>query len=426
MLFTLQVRTLAATTTLLFLAACGGGGGGGAAPAPTGPTATVPAVATAARCDALRGGALADPEVVPVTLLGQYEVPAVTTGGIGNGQFTINRTTGELSGSITVSGLTGPANAAHIHRGFAGVNGGIAVGLVADVAVPGKFDVPAATVLLPADLASFLAGGLYTNAHTAAFPAGEVRGQIVPANIDLVRCEATGDFEVPAVTTTANAITYSTVDTVTGAAVINARTSGFTDANAAHLHRAFAGLNGGVVIPLAQTGGIGTDFWEGTGTLAGLDLSGYLAGETYVNIHTPANPGGHIRSQVVPKDISVRRFRLEGGQEVPPVATGATGIGYLTVNTLPGATHALDANVRTTNLVGGNAAHIHQAATGVNGGVIVPLVQDGTTPELFATAPGSTFTDAQFTAFLANQTYMNVHTAAFPGGEIRGQIIIQP
>lgn len=423
MSFTLQVRTLAAAATLLFLGACGGGGGDGGG-APVGPTPTLPVAATAARCEPpLRGGAVADPEVVPVTLAGQFEVPAVATGGTGTGSFTINRTTGELSGSITVTGLTGPANAAHIHTGFAGINGGIIVPLTPDAGVPGKFDVPAATVLSAPNLANFLAGGTYTNAHTTAFPGGEVRGQIVPGNIDMVRCEATGDFEVPAVTTTANAITYTTVNTATGAAVINARTSGFTDAAAAHLHRGFAGLNGGVVIALAQTGGIGTDLWEGTGTLAGADLTGYLAGETYVNIHTPANPNGHIRTQVVPKDISVLRFRLEGGQEVPPVTTAATAVGYVTVNTLAGATHAVDANVRTTNLVGANAAHIHQAATGVNGGVIVPLVQDGTAPELFATALGSTFTDAQFTAFLANQTYLNVHTAAFPNGEIRGQII---
>lgn len=423
MSFSFHVRRLAAITPLLFLGACGGGGGGGA-PAPSGPTATLPVAAVASRCEALRGGAVADPEVVPVTLAGQFEVPPVATGGIGTGQFTINRTTGELSGSITVTGLSGPANAAHIHTGFAGINGGIIVPLTADLAVPGKFDVPAATVLSAPNLTNFLAGGTYTNAHTTANPGGEVRAQIVPGPIDVVRCEATGDFEVPALANAHNAITYTTVNTSSGAAVINARTSGFTDANAAHLHRAFAGLNGGVVIPLTQTGGIGTDLWEGTGTLAGLDLTGYLAGDAYVNVHTPADPAGHIRTQVVPKSISVLRFLLNGGQEVPPVATGATAVGYITVNTLPG-THAVDANARTTNLVGGNAAHIHQAATGVNGGVIVPLVQPNAagTPELWATAPGSSFTDAQFTAFLANQTYLNVHTAVNPNGEIRGQII---
>lgn len=422
MLLTPQFRILAAAIALPFLGACGGGGGDGGAPAPSGPTATLPVAATASRCEALRGGPVADPEVVPVTLAGQFEVPAVATGGIGTGAFTINRTTGALSGSITVSGLSGPANAAHIHNGFAGINGGIIVPLTADAGVPGKFDVPAATVLAGADLANFLAGGMYTNAHTTAFPGGEVRGQIVPGNIDMVRCEATGDFEVPAVATTGSGISYTTVNTSTGDVVANIRTSGFTDANAAHLHRAFAGINGGVVVPLAQTGGAGTDLWEATvaGGLSGLNLTGYLAGDVYVNVHTPANPGGHIRSQVVPRDISVLRFRLEGGQEVPPVATGATGVGYITVNTV---TNAIAANARTSNMVGANAAHIHQAATGVNGGVIVPLVQDGAAPELFASALGSSFTPAQMVAFLANQTYLNVHSAAFPDGEIRGQII---
>lgn len=409
----------AGVCTSLFLAACGGSGGGGAA---SGPVATPPVAAVAAQCLAQRGGAVVNLETIPLSLSGLYEVPPVTTAGSGTGALTVDRTTGALSGSITVTGLSGPAAAAHIHTGFAGVNGGIVVTLLADAGTPGKFDVPAATVLAGADLTSLLAGGLYVNAHTAANPGGEVRGQIVAGDIDVVRCVASGDFEVPAVTTAASGIAYTTVSTGstnTGAVVANVRTSNFADANAAHLHQAFAGLNGGVIVPLVQTGGASSDLWEGVGVLTAGQLSGYLNGEVYVNVHNPANPGGHIRSQIVPTNIRVLRFGLNGGQEVPPVSTTATATGYITVNQLSGE---VEANARTVNLAGGNAAHIHQAATGDNGGVIVPLTQDAVAPELWAGI--GVFTAGQLTNFLNNNTYLNVHTPTYPGGEIRGQIVL--
>lgn len=408
----------AGVCTSLFLAACGGGGGDGV----SGPVATPPVAAVAAQCLALRGGAVTNPETIPLSLSGQFEVPPVTTGGSGTGSLTVDRTSGALSGSITVTGLSGPAIAAHIHGGFAGIVGDPVVTLVADAVVAGKFNVPAPTVLDPVDptkLASFLAGGMYVNAHTAANLGGEVRGQVVAGDIDVVRCVASGDFEVPPVNTAASGIAYTTVSTGstnTGAVVANIRTSGLTDATVAHVHRGFAGLIGDPIVALAQTS---PGVWGGTAVLTGAQITAYQNGELYVNVHNPANQGGHIRSQIAPAGVRVLRFALNGGQEVPPVATAATATGYITVNE---DTRAVEANARTTNLVGGNAAHIHQAAVGVNGDPIVPLTQDAVAAELWAGA--GTFTAGQLTNFLTNNTYLNVHTPAYLNGEIRGQIVL--
>lgn len=407
-----------ACVSVLF-AGCGGGGGDGGVA--TGPVSTPAVAAVSSQCLAQRGGAVANLETVPVSLNGLYEVPPVATAATATGSFTVDRTTGALSGSVTATGLSGPAVAAHIHIGFAGINGGIIVPLDPDATVANRFNVPAATVLSPVNLASFLAGGTYTNVHTAANPGGEVRGQIVAGDIDVVRCVATGDFEVPPVATAASGVVYTTVSTGitdTGAVVTNVRTSGLADANAAHLHQGFAGLNGGIIVPMTQAVG-GTDLWEGVGVLSGAQLAGYLNGEVYVNVHNPANPGGHIRSQIVPTNVRALRFALNGGQEVPPVATAATATGYITVNQVSGA---VEANARTANLVGANAAHIHQGAAGDNGGVVVPLNQDPVVAELWAGA--GLFTAGQLTNFLNNNTYLNVHTPTYPNGEIRGQVIL--
>jgi hypothetical protein len=110
-----------------------------------------------------------------------------------------------------------------------------------------------------------------------------------------------------------------------------------------------------------------------------------------------------------------QQVTLVGANEVPPVNTRATGRASVTV----GSDCSVTATV-TTEEITPTAAHIHEAASGVNGGVIVPLNKTG--PNTFAAAPGAKFTPAQCDAYKKGNTYINVHSAANPNGEIRGQI----
>jgi hypothetical protein len=73
----------------------------------------------------------------------------------------------------------------------------------------------------------------------------------------------------------------------------------------------------------------------------------------------------------------------------------------------------------TTGVVG-TAAHIHLAAAGQNGPVAVPLMKSGDNG--WAVPAGTKLTDAQYAAFKAGNLYINVHSAANKGGEIRGQL----
>lgn len=106
---------------------------------------------------------------------------------------------------------------------------------------------------------------------------------------------------------------------------------------------------------------------------------------------------------------------LGGSQEVPPVTSSATGSGKITI----GDDKSVSGSVTTTG-VAGTAAHIHMAATGANGPVIVPLTKSGDNG--WAVAPGAKLTDAQYDAFKAGNLYVNVHSEGNKGGEIRGQI----
>jgi len=105
---------------------------------------------------------------------------------------------------------------------------------------------------------------------------------------------------------------------------------------------------------------------------------------------------------------------LSGTEEVPSVSTAARGSGSFTI----GDDGALGGSVTTTG-VAGTMAHIHMGARGQNGPVIVPLTKSGDT---YTAAAGAKLSDAQMAAFKRGGLYVNVHSAANKGGEVRAQL----
>lgn len=114
------------------------------------------------------------------TLSGDQEVPApVVTAGTGTATLTINLKTCAITGSVTFSGLTSIATAAHIHQAPAGVNGPVIVPLSGGSGTTsGNWTVPVGSILTTSQLTALKADGLYVNIHTASYPAGEIRAQI--------------------------------------------------------------------------------------------------------------------------------------------------------------------------------------------------------------------------------------------------------
>lgn len=109
------------------------------------------------------------------------------------------------------------------------------------------------------------------------------------------------------------------------------------------------------------------------------------------------------------------KVNLKGDNEIPPVATAATGIGILVV----GADKTVSGNVTVSGMTV-TVAHIHDASAGRNGPIIIPL--EKTSDTVWTVPVGSKFTDAQYESFKAGNLYFNMHSAAYRGGEIRGQI----
>jgi hypothetical protein len=111
------------------------------------------------------------------------------------------------------------------------------------------------------------------------------------------------------------------------------------------------------------------------------------------------------------------KVALKSASEVPPNTSGGSGTADVTYDT---QTKQLKWKVSYSGLSGpATAAHFHgPAEPGKNAGVMIPIQNIATSP-----AEGSaTLTDAQAADLMGGRLYVNVHTAANPGGEIRGQV----
>jgi hypothetical protein len=279
---------------------------------------------------------------------------------------------------------------------------------------PDLWVVPDGAPALTADqITAFRNDNLYFNVHTTANQGGEIRGQIDKTGT--ARFAALdGAQEVPPVPTTALGAGVFAVDAATGEVSGFLMSSGLEGA-VAHVHQAARGTPGGVVVPLAG----GPNLWVVPDNAAALDAAGrtaFTSDQLYYNVHTAANQNGEIRGQL-DKTGSVRIAALDGAQETPPVTTTGFGAGPLAIDDATGEASGF---VIASGLPTANNAHVHNAARGTPGGIIVPMTG---VPDLWIIPDDAAVVAAdQRAAFTAGGLYYNVHTPANGGGEIRGQL----
>jgi hypothetical protein len=330
-------------------------------------------------------------------LMGEQETPPVATSAIGAGDFIIDTCANTVTYYITYSCLSAPETAAHFH-GFAppGVAAGVIQPLPLGNVKTGVW------VYAEADETAILNGRVYVNVHSTAFPGGEIRGQMVShvAYMD-------GAQENPPTPSAGRGFGLFNVNTVNDTMEYYVSYGGLgAPETAAHFHGpARHGINAGVVFPLA----LGSPK-VGTWAYPPAMESAILDGMTYVNVHTTAFPGGEIRGQIT-SFVSC----MDGRQETPALAVPSSGVGLYSLNR---ATDELGFDIRHCGLTAAEtAAHIHGfAPRGVAAGVLFPLPAGPRKLGFWA------YGAANEAALLDSRTYANVHSAANPGGEVRGQI----
>lgn len=340
------------------------------------------------------------------------EVPRVDSSASGLGYATLNTDSGGLR--LNAWSMNMDTNAAHIHQAGIGENGDVVIGLEENMDAEGLWQTPENTALDPDTQELLLSGGHYVNMHSDAFPNGEIRGQITPGAWDVLAFALSGAQEVPSVTTEAEGDGYALLNSDSGDLMLVVNTRNLDTASAAHIHAGTAGTNGDVVVGLEQDD---TDTWRLPADTA-LDeatLAEFMDAGHYVNVHTPANPGGEIRGQVLTTDHVMFPLMLSGDNEVPPVETMASGEGAFTLQTVNGSLRG----AFITNNIDSNAAHIHQAPAGENGDVVLAL---DATENGYQVPTETALTDELIGIMLDDGHYVNVHSDAFPDGELRDQI----
>ena len=234
--------------------------------------------------------------VFRVTLVGEKETPTGDPVATGSATIRIRPGSTKICYQLTARDLSGPAAAAHIHRGAAGIAGPVVVALrTPNAAGKSSGCAKAKRALVRAILAH--PSRYYVNVHTADFPEGAIRAQLTgsrPVLGTILHLQLKGTSEPNASGTAvlrirkdAGQICYRLhVENVTLPTV------------AAHIHKGAAGTNGPVVVPFTAPGANGTS--SGCTTVAASlidDILGSPAGY-YVNVHTKEHPAGAIRAQL--------------------------------------------------------------------------------------------------------------------------------
>jgi uncharacterized protein (TIGR03437 family) len=405
------------------------------------------------------------------------------SGVITSGSVDFDITT-RFSSAVTVTGL-------HIHNGPAGV----AAGIVIPTDVNGgdkKIDIDAAgrariqkQVQFPQTTPSITVAtiqdlinnpqGFYVNIHTTDHGSGAMRGQLLRAEMKVLMGLMSSANEVPPVTTNASAVATVTVlrardssgNVAVADAIFNAEYTGVDSVSGTtftgfHIHKQVAGVNGSVILNTGIGGGANSVAADPSGTgnlnyvvavaaqdptfVAEVDaINGLFDNPSgfYINLHSTVFGNGFIRDQMRNTDSNTLQVALSPSNEVPPIAnlnaTGTTAVSVYTLRNADGTVAAgtviFDVNFRNfpapTTITG---LHIHSAAAGVNGGIVIPtnvgggaasVVTDSGNGNIFKTVTVATSAGiAALNNIVQNPAlfYENLHTTVNGGGAMRSQL----
>lgn len=299
---------------------------------------------------------------VPVALSPVETFPLPNSTASGTGELTFNLVTGAVTGGVTTNGIV--ATLAHIHRGYAGTAGPVIVNFVQNGANPNRWEPQAGSMLTADQVSDLIAGRLYVNVHSAAYPVGEIRGQLRPDNINVVFTTLNGNAVVPPVVTTASGVAATTVDALATNATVHVNATGVDDATEAHVHKAAAGANNATVLIALTKDPAAAGHWSAERqALSAADRTDFTANGWYVDVHTPANAAGAIRGQIAPTPTppppNAPTLTQLQNAIFSPICSGChTGVGQ----TLPGSMNLTSTAATFAALV--SVASVQQPAVG--------------------------------------------------------------
>jgi hypothetical protein len=339
---------------------------------------------------------------------------------------------GDTATVRVVSNLSNAITNAHLHTGKPGQSGGVILPLYSllrsdSVTLLGGVSINAST--WTNIMAALMADSIYLNLHTAAEPAGEIRGQVRTSGSLRFDAWFNQDAEIAAGTNSpvaSEGVGVATLDLNPSMDTLryNVFFKGLVGTpTASHFHRAAANTSGGVVKPLTITGNTISGMWtrnDATAPLHDTMINQLLMGNLYINVHTDSNPAGEIRGQVYRLAREGFIAELNGAQA--STSSGGQGSAVASYDRDRTNLHTMVAFDGLDGTV--SAGHIHAGAAGENGPVIIglePFTNGGSYK--FSTAADNFNESTSIFMRRNDSTYINIHTSSVAAGEIRGQLI---
>ena len=305
------------------------------------------------------------------TLLPVQQAGLAASAGSGMASLAIDRGTLAFRASAVGARVTG--SAAHIHLGASNETGPIVFTLAESAAGSGIWTL--AATLTSQQLASLEGGQYYIDIHSAAFPDGEIRGQLavqLPGSGNAPTGGAVGYFNVmtgaqaiPAAATQASGIAITVFDPATSF-LAEAVTAPALSGGTAHLHQGSAGFSGPALLALTETTGSG-GIWAGTTTLTALQAANLSSGNFYADIHGAGFPDGALRGQIVASAPGSAPAAVPAGPAASAGSSGDTSIGTGTGSTSIGTgtgSASIDTGTGSTSIGSGTGSATIGSATG--------------------------------------------------------------
>lgn len=248
------------------------------------------------------------------TINSAQEVPANASTATGTAIMLYDVRANTFDLIVSINGMTNTVTGSHVHEAAAGANGGVVTNLGAEPvytrsgnSLTGNFR----NVSYGGDKLKLLQGGAYLNFHSAQYPGGEVRGQLIARPVRLV-----AKLDVAQEAAAFPALNFSSVNNFgaaiisydPGAGTINIRHSLFLFSSVftnSHIHEGAPGASGPARTQLGTSATAGA-YSSANGHIAGShdipyvgDPVALLTGGTYLNYHSQAFTGGQLRGQIV-------------------------------------------------------------------------------------------------------------------------------
>ena len=216
----------------------------------------------------------------------------------GTARMSVARDSGALSGSVMLTGLT--AKSVTLNEGFAGTAGDAVLALTPSAGKSGVWEVPAGAELTPQQVAALGQGKLYVIATSAAFPNGEVRGQLVPGSVRVTftALKATPEAAM-ALGSGASAFAATTLDTGARTLTVHVSSLGVEDTTGATL------TSGGSKLAELTRDAVEPGHWSTElAQVSAADIESFEAGHWVVSVAASAAPEGAMRGPVLPAEAT--------------------------------------------------------------------------------------------------------------------------